>query len=55
MRNVEMVTASTQTTEELFPVDMPDDEEYFNMFHLQAMRQKYLVTTIRQEDFDDTV
>ena len=55
VEKVQMVTASTQTTEEMFPVNLPDDEEDFNMFHLQAMRQKYLVTTIREQDFEENM
>ena len=50
-----MVTIGTQTTLEVVPVDPPaeKEEEVFNTFHLKSMRQQYLVTTKRTQDFGD--
>ena len=51
--SVEMVTASTQTPKEVISVNIAADEEEFSMFNLQVMRQKYLISTIREQDFQD--
>ena len=51
-----MVTVGTQTTLEVVAVDPPPEkeEEVFNTFHLKSMRQQYLVTSKRPQDFDET-
>ena len=40
VEKVQMVTASTQTTEEMFPVNLPDDEEDFNICFIYKQSPK---------------
>ena len=50
-----MVSASTQTSLEVLAVDPPPDkeEEVYNTFYMKSMRQQYLVSAKRPQDFDE--
>ena len=51
-KSVEMVTSSTQTAEGVITLNLAADDDDFDLLELKRMRQKYLVTTIRQQDFE---
>ena len=50
-KSVDMVSVATQTKKEVIAVNLAADEDEFSMFDLEAMRQNFLITTIREQDF----
>ena len=49
---VEVATAATQTAPEVISVNLASDDIDFDLFKLQSMRQNFLVTTVREQDFN---
>ena len=50
---IEKVTVATQTSDHVVSVNLAADDEEFDMFDLKAMRQQFLITTIRENNFQN--